>query len=326
MSQKLIALPGGTGTIGRTILRALLAHAQYKPIILSRATANKTNGSCSITTFPESPIPPIETRYVDYASTTSLTTALTGIDTVISTLLIPGPEWVTYQLNLLHASIAAGVRRLAPSEFALSQKAHHEVDIDAGKIIVWNEVKRAVAEGKIDAAAFPVGMFMNYLAIGIHDTEKEREALAGFGEGPLMFHLGDELGPWIEVPVTETGAYPEITMTDIRDVGRFVVAALGFEEPWGGRELGIAGDTRSIGDVVDGIRGVLGEVDVRKLSREDLERRLEGLEEGDILERMEVQYMMACGRGGSVVDGVLNRLCPEIKPTSIPDFVRKYWS
>ncbi|KAL4779908.1 hypothetical protein BJX76DRAFT_364845 [Aspergillus varians] len=323
MIQRLIAIPGGTGTIGHSIVAALLDHPEYKPIILSRATPTKPDGT-SNTTIASSGIP-VETHHVNYASIPSLTTALQGVDTVISTLLIPGPEWVTYQLNLLSASIEVGAHRFAPSEWALSQKAHTEIDIDAGKIVVWDAVKKAVADGKIDAAAFPVGMFMNYLAIGIPDRDREIEARAGFREGPLMFHL-DEEPAWIEVPVTGEGQHPVLTMTDVRDVGRFVVAALGIEEPWGGRELGISGDTRNLREIVDDIQRVLdGRVSVREVAKRDLERRLEAMDEGDFYGRMDVQYTILCGKGLSVVDGVLNELCPEVKPTSIREFMERYW-
>ncbi|KAL4866252.1 hypothetical protein BDV12DRAFT_210613 [Aspergillus spectabilis] len=327
--HKTIALAGGTGTIGSSILAALLRDQQYIPVILSRGTDKHPVGTVS-SSLPDLPAYPsrrreVETRYVEYGSLESLTAALHGVDVLISTLLIPGPESVTYQVNLLNAAIEAGVHRFAPSEFALSQEAHDSVEIDKGKIIVWNAVQSAVREGKIDAAAFPVGMFMNYLAIGIPDKAKEQEALAGFKEGPLMFHL-DEDPAWIEVPVSETGEWPDVTMTDIRNVGEFVVAALGIQGRWGGRELGIAGDTRNLREVVDIIRRTLGrEVQGREVSAGQLRERKEKLGEWDILAKMEIDYTMICGKGGSVVRGVLNQLCPEVKPTSIKEFVERSW-
>ncbi|KAL2816044.1 hypothetical protein BDW59DRAFT_177450 [Aspergillus cavernicola] len=329
-----IAIAGGTGTIGSAIISALLPHPQYKITILSRATPSHPVGttSTSTTTTPEfSGIEiNITTQYVDYTSPKSLQNALKDINILISTLLIPSPEFAPIQLNLLHAAEKAGVTRFVPSEFALSQQAHHEVEIDKAKILVWEEVMRSVQNGKIDAGFFPCGMFMNYLAVGasFKDTKQEEEALAGFKEGGMIFYLDDEdSGPWVEIPLTETGGYPDVTMTDIRDVGRFVVAALEIEEPWAGRELGMAGDTRNLGEVVEIIQGVLGvEVEVRTVRQEELQGRLEGLGEGDVLGRMEVQYMMVCGRGGSVVRGVLNELCPDVKPISIRGFMERYWS
>ncbi|KAL4946475.1 hypothetical protein BDV06DRAFT_234072 [Aspergillus oleicola] len=341
MSPKQIALPGGTGTIGHSILSALLTPPNpelYKPIILSRATDEHPTGTTTlkqITSLHDKKNYDVETRFVDYTSLPQLKSALKGIHTCISTLLIPGPECVTYQLNLLSACMEVGVRRFAPSEFALPQSSHGLVDVDHGKITVWDEVQNAVKEGKIDAAAFPVGMFMNYLGIGHPNPNIEREARAGFREGTLMFYLAshpdgeDGGGPYAEIPLRKHGEwFPDMTMTDIRDIGRFVVAALGMSEPWGGRELGIAGSTMSVKDISGLFKGIFGErwsekaVSIAELE-ERIARPVTSVE--DFFKRMETQYVIACGRGGSVVDGVLNRMFPDIKATGIREFVERYW-
>jgi nucleoside-diphosphate-sugar epimerase len=340
MTPKLIAIAGGTGTIGSWIVRALHNSPLYKPIILSRANSTHAANTSGTTPIPADTDPAteetyeIETRYVDYTSIPSLTTSLAGIHAVISALLIPSEKMVEYQLNLLNASIAAGVRRFAPSEFALSQDAHKQVDIDYAKIVVWGAVQAAVKRGGIDAAAFPCGMFMNYLAVGAStaaedESERRRKrALAGFSEGALMFHPspGNGQKPWVEVPLTSTGSFPDVTMTDIRDIGKFIVAALEIEEPWGGRELGMAGETRNLGEIIVIMQEVLGEdVGVRTVTREELQQRLDALDPSDILSRIDVQYTTACGQGGSVVKGVLNELCPEVKPVTIREFMEEAW-
>ncbi|KAL3475536.1 hypothetical protein BJX99DRAFT_259310 [Aspergillus californicus] len=343
MTQQSIAIAGGTGTIGSSIVTALMDNPLYNPIILSRATETNPAGTTSIKLVTRPSTPSTETKvktvYVDYTSITSLKHALQGITTLISTLLIPGPDFITSQLNLLHAAEEAGVRRFIPSEFALRQSVHADVDIDAAKIIVADAVRESVARGRIDAGFFPCGMFMNYLGIGIPDSRKRKEALAGFKEGGMIFYLdssddhgseegedGRRKGPWIEVPLSETGEYPDLTMTDIRDVGRFIVAALGIREPWGGRELGMVGDTMNFREIMQIIQSVIGEkVEVRTVTQDELRARLNGLDEGDILGRMDVQYTIVCGRGGSVVQGVLNELCPDVKPIGIRGFMEKYW-
>ncbi|KAL4736258.1 hypothetical protein BDV11DRAFT_207789 [Aspergillus similis] len=338
MPQK-IAIPGGTGTIGSSLVSALHDHPKYIPIILSRATsANPPNTTsiCTTSLYQEKQIQTkTEIRYVDYTSIASLTASLSDIHAVVSTLLIPGPELVSYQLNLLSAAIAAKCKRFAPSEFALPQHSHGDVDVDHGKIIVWDKVKDAVTKGEIDGGAFPCGMFMNYLSIG---APRELEGRAGFREGELIFHLRGQHhrhehrnnaagnGGWIEVPLSDEGEYPKLTMTDIRDVGRFIVAALELEEPWGGRELGMAGDTKSFHEIIASIERILGKkVQVRTVGRRELQERLDRLDRGDILGRIDIQYMMVCGKGGSVVEGRLNELRREVRPTMIEEFLERYW-
>ncbi|KAL3460910.1 hypothetical protein BJX64DRAFT_289849 [Aspergillus heterothallicus] len=331
---KLVAIPGGSGTIGSSIVRALLGHPRYRPIILSRATAEKpANTSSSVEYITPESTPTryssLETRYVDYTSVSSLQTALTGVYAVISALLVTDGQTVRYHLNLLAASVAAKVSRFAPSEFALSQSAHGEVTIDYDKIVIWKSVREAVEKGDIDAAAFPCGMFMNYLAVGLNQSEEDMNdpffqsapPLAGFREGPLMFHLaGPE--PYVEVPLTLDGKFPQLSMTDIRDVGRFVVAALDMEEPWGGRELGMVGETADMKDIVAIIENVLAKkVDARGATRQQLQQRLESMDQDDFLGRINVEYTMVCGKGGSIVEGTLNRLCPQVLPTKIRGFL-----
>lgn len=141
-----VTIAGGSSpTLGASILAALSTSTNWTPVILSRQTNNPKQS-------PEG----IETRYVDYTSHESLVAALQDIDTVLSVVLIPGPESITYQLNLLNAAIEAGCRRFAPSEFALREHAQAQVDLLQPKNVVWEAVMRKVEGKQIDARAVPV--------------------------------------------------------------------------------------------------------------------------------------------------------------------------
>lgn len=259
---------------------------------------------------------------MDYTSHASLVAALKDIDTVLSVVLIPGPEFITYQLNLLNAAIDAGCRRFAPSEFALCEQAQAQVDLLKPKNVVWEVVKGKVDERLIDAARFPCGMFMNYLGIGI-GGEKEKEARAGFAEGAFLVHLDAEPA-YVVVPVREDGSSSRLTLTDIRDVGRFVAAALEIEE-WGGRELGMAGDTVNFDELVRLCEKYTGKkVEVRRVTMQQLEDRLKEIPDEDVLKRMDCQIAMVCARDRSVVPGVLNEVC-KVQPVKVEEFLHKYW-
>ncbi|KAF7125971.1 hypothetical protein CNMCM5793_002330 [Aspergillus hiratsukae] len=308
-----VAIAGGSSpTLGASILAALsTTPTPWTPIILSRQIPNPKPS-------PEG----IETRYVDYTSHTSLVAALKDIDTVLSVVLIPGPASITYQLNLLNAAIDAGCRRFAPSEFALCEQAQAQVDLLKPKNVVWEAVKGKVEEGAIDAARFPCGMFMNYLGIGI-GGDKEKVARAGFAEGAFLVHLDAEPA-YVVVPVREDGSSPRLTLTDIRDVGRFVAAALEMEE-WGGRELGMAGDTVGFDELVRLCEKYTGKkVEVRRVKMQQLEDRLKEIPDEDVLKRMDCQIAMVCARDGSVVPGVLNEVC-KVQPVKVEEFLHKYW-
>jgi hypothetical protein len=57
-------------------------------------------------------------RTVDYSDIESLTTALQGVHTLLSFIVVHADLNNEAQLNLIHAAIAAGVMRFAPSEWA----------------------------------------------------------------------------------------------------------------------------------------------------------------------------------------------------------------
>jgi hypothetical protein len=56
---------------------------------------------------------------VDYDDTADLTRSLEGVDTVLSFIVAHLDPEGTAQKNLIDASVAAGVTRFAPSEWAL---------------------------------------------------------------------------------------------------------------------------------------------------------------------------------------------------------------
>lgn len=315
-----VAVAGGTSaTLGASIVSALLAtQGRYTPVILSRE--NKRESSRPSTLQQN-----VETRYVDYSSHKSLVVALRDVEVVISVLLIPGPDWVTAQVNLLHAAEEAGCRRFAPSEFALTEYAHTMVDLLRAKNIVWKEVQTSMSQGKIDAARFPCGMFMNYLGIGIPKEESRREALAGFQEESFIVHLDAPL-PWIEVPVRADGSFPSLTLTDIRDVGLYMVAALDIEEPWGGRDLGIAGDTLSFTDLISICERHTGKpIEVFKVTKSELVTQLRSIPPSQVIQYMECQLKIVGALDQWVIEPTLNRLS-SIQPTTVEQYMKRYWS
>lgn len=311
-----VAVAGGSGTVGSSIVSALSSpNNNHTPIILTRATSTSTTSHSATG---------VETRYVDYSSQDSLASAIRDVDAVISAHLILGAASVASEINLLHAAVQAGCARFAPSAYALEKRVYPDVDIDHPKLDIWDAVREAVGQGAIDAGLFPCGGFMNYLGIGAPDAV---EALAGLSEAAHMFRLGDPRGPRIDVPV-RNGRLPSLTLTDIRDVGKFMVAALEMEEEWGGRELGMAGDTLGFDELIGLCEKQLGKtVEVNQIEVSQLDELIQGLGPEDVLARMGYQYARACALGGSVVTKpTLNALCPHVKPMSVREYLKRYWA
>ncbi|PVH69525.1 isoflavone reductase family protein-like protein CipA [Cadophora sp. DSE1049] len=101
-SIKNVAVVGAAGALGAPVLKAIINSGKFNVTVISRAASKST--------FPSS----VNVIKADYASVESLTFALKGQDAVVSTV---GMEGLQGQSVLIDASIAAGVKRILPSEF-----------------------------------------------------------------------------------------------------------------------------------------------------------------------------------------------------------------
>lgn len=66
---------------------------------------------------------------MDYTSHPSLVAGLRDVEIVINVLLIPGPDWVTTQLKLLHAAEEAGCRCFVRPDLLSCTGAQARVDL-----------------------------------------------------------------------------------------------------------------------------------------------------------------------------------------------------
>ncbi|KAL4924257.1 aromatic alcohol reductase [Aspergillus undulatus] len=102
MEIKNIVLAGASGSLGKVVLEALIAANKSNVTVFSRTDSEAA--------FPDT----VQVRKIDYTSVEDLTSALTGQDAVICTF---SPSAVLAQIPLIHACVAAGVKRIIPSEF-----------------------------------------------------------------------------------------------------------------------------------------------------------------------------------------------------------------
>ena len=100
-SIKNVAVAGASGSLGEPLVKELLKDG-FSVTALTRPD--------STATFPEK----VRVAKVDYEDVESLTSALKGQDAVVSTVATVA---VKLQENLVDAAVAAGVKRLIPSEF-----------------------------------------------------------------------------------------------------------------------------------------------------------------------------------------------------------------
>jgi uncharacterized protein YbjT (DUF2867 family) len=88
--------------------------------------------------------------------------ALHGVHTVICTIWAADNTLATSQLAILRAAVEAGVKRFAPSEFAIRSVPDEPITIYRPKVVVAD----AVAKSGLEWTLFQTGIFMNYFVAG----------------------------------------------------------------------------------------------------------------------------------------------------------------
>jgi hypothetical protein len=105
----------------------------------------------------------VDYKRVDYTSLESLTEALHGYDVCLSFLVVHNDTNNTVQKNLIHACIAAGVRRFAPSEWGIKNNSgvgpYKNKDTIAAYLHDLNK-----NEKKLEYCLFQPSIFMDYFA------------------------------------------------------------------------------------------------------------------------------------------------------------------
>jgi len=119
-SIKNVTIAGGSGSLGSVIVEKLLATGKFNVRALRRPGSSAT--------FPAG----VDVVDVDFTSVSSLTPALQGQDALIITT---SSTAVKEQYPLIDAAVAAGVKRLLPSEFGsnLDNEKTRKLPLFAGK-------------------------------------------------------------------------------------------------------------------------------------------------------------------------------------------------
>lgn len=96
---------------------------------------------------------------------------------------------------------------------------------------------------EMECTRFSCGMLMNYLAAGYRLNHPHAvEMMEGLEDPPIMW---DILKGKAELPMRDDRSFPNITMTTIEDVGRFVAAACELLEGMWKPVMSMAGETIS---------------------------------------------------------------------------------
>jgi uncharacterized protein YbjT (DUF2867 family) len=292
-----VALAGGGAGIGFNILEAILKTKKHRVIVLSRSDK------------PDVAKRGVDVRIVDYESAQQVTEALAGVHTVISCISTYGAGSTSAELTLLQAARQAGVVRFVPSEWATD--CHDAVDRYSSKATVWQAVKSS----GLEYTRFINGLWMNVWGPG--SIRDEKEARAGYSGPPFAFDLK-----------AGTAVFPgdglrKVIFTTMQDVGRYVAASL--DLPRWPPESRIVGDRLSFVEAAKLVETICGQdLRITPISLEDLSSVLKN--EQSVGERFYYQLLLAIANGRMDFEPTLNDLCPDIKPTSMEEYLQKYWT
>ncbi|KAH4104060.1 hypothetical protein HBH70_097770 [Parastagonospora nodorum] len=320
-----IAIAGGAGNVASEIVDVLVATEKHDIVILTRRDISTIN-------------PTMNVKFVktDYANTEQLTQILQGVHTVLS-FIAPHRNQdvaITVQKNLISASIQAGVKRFAPSEWGVKQFAPKNRDSSESldpylyKAATRTCLEEVNKDTKVlEYCLFQPGLFTNYLTA----PYKSATHLTAF-ETPFDFERRRML-------VVDGGENSRITFTTVQDLAHVVARAVDYEGEWP-VVGGMAGTTMSVGELIalgEKIRG--GTFNVTRLKEEDLGAGTWKSEWAPLVahpsipdEQVEVvsralvpNILLAVNEGAFETSDEWNRLLPDYEFTGAKTFVEREW-
>ncbi|KAI0905108.1 hypothetical protein F4823DRAFT_156616 [Ustulina deusta] len=202
---KNVAVVGGSGSLGRAVVSELV-DAGFVVTALTR------EGSTA--TFPTG----IVSKAVDYSSVQSLTAALGGQDAVVSTIATAA---IAGQQLLVDAAVAAGVKRIIPSEFGVNTRFLGKEPIGTilqGKIQTLNYIHEKWKQNpSFTWTGISTGLFFDWgLEHGSIGLDKATKTATIFDSGNEPYqasnlpHIGKAIAAVLKHPGLTTNRYISI--------------------------------------------------------------------------------------------------------------------
>lgn len=300
--------------VAREVIDALLATNNHEITILSRHS-------------PPSPStnPNLHWRTVDYTSPTTLTSALTGIHTVLSFIQPLSDPSATSQIALIDACIAARVIRFAPSEYASASTT--SLPFWQPKALVRSYLLSLNTPSPVlEYTLFQPGLLLDYLATP-YQTSRHITPLS------TPFDLQHR-----RAVVVAGHLDAVLTLTSAADVAKAVEMMVSYSGRWP-PVSGIRGNRVTFAEVLRTAEKIRGEFTVAEGQLEDLqrgelkldwglERTHEAVGEGEAEEFKKgvmVGILLGCYLGAWDVSGEVNELFPEYEFEGIEKFLKRVW-
>ncbi|EGD97142.1 hypothetical protein TESG_04556 [Trichophyton tonsurans CBS 112818] len=312
----IVAVAGGTGGVGRTVLDAIAKSGRHKAIVLSRG-----KGIPGAANEPR--------RYVvDYDSVEEMRDVLkeNNVEVVVSALLLSDESVAKSQINLIRAAAESGtVTKFIPSEYYID--FHSPIP---GSDLFTNFQIEAEEElmrhPQLTWTLIRVGIFLDHLTMPFNpkptyitpywvfvDIEHEECVFPGDGSQPLVLTHSTDLAAYIEclvgLPANEWPreslvASNKLQVKDLQDLIKKNT----------GREFRVTYDS------VESIHK--GQITLLTSNRPVFDDPLKG----KLFKEVEVQVMLSMLSNAHDLPGKnLAELFPEVHVTNIEDFFRAGW-
>ncbi|KAH8890511.1 isoflavone reductase [Thozetella sp. PMI_491] len=240
MAIKNVAVIGASGSVGKEVVKALLA-AGFNVTAVTRES--------STSTFPSG----VAVRKADEASVPSLTAAFAGQDAVVST--VGTVAALSSQNPIADAAVAAGVKRLIPSEFGHNTRTNPDPTLSAmisGKKVAMDYVMEKAKENpSLTYTGITTSLFfdwgLDYGSLGINPKDKTAR----------IMDSGDE----------------PFSATSLPYVGKAVVAVLQHEAETANKYLEVVELTTTQNQLLKAFEEETGtKFDVTRVSTADIEK------------------------------------------------------
>ncbi|PVI07899.1 NAD(P)-binding protein [Periconia macrospinosa] len=208
-----IAVAGGTGNVATELLRAPLASGKHEVTILTRGSPPATSNS-----------PNVSYKQVNYHDRDALTEALKGIDVCLSFLITHLDTDNKIQKNLIHACIAAGVRRFSPSEWSIKNNADVSgyANKDAIAAYLSTLPETSSSNPKLEYCLFQPSIFMDYFAHPsplspnlitypfFIDFDSRHALILDDGDQPIAFTAIHDISNMLALALDDPRSWPKI--------------------------------------------------------------------------------------------------------------------
>jgi len=253
-----------------------------------------------------------------------LTSILAGVNTVLSFIVAHADPGGVAQKTLIDASVAAGVKRFAPSEWGSSKI--EELPWYAEKATIRAYLQEINKEKKVlEYTLFQPGFIVDYLApVG---TSKHLQPM------PLWLDFHKRRAIVLE------GKDSFFTLTTVNDLANVVVRAIEYDGEWP-VVGGVKGTTLGQSKILEIGEKARGPFDITTVKEEDL--RADNLqvswlpmfvdphlspEQNDYFSKLVLKGTLLSARVGSwVVSDEWNRLLPDYRFTDPEQFLLEHWA